>query len=67
MKIWNVQTGKCDSTLRGDKDINCVAFSPDGKILAAGDGSYTMGEAGSVRIYDTVTVDVKSTSGHSDQ
>ncbi len=53
------------STLRGDKQIKCLAFSPDGKILAAGDGSY--GEAGSVRLYDTVTGDVKSTlSGHKD-
>ena len=64
VKIWNVQTGKCDSTLRGDKDINCVAFSPDGKIIAAGDGGIM--EAGSVRLYDTVTGDIKSTlSGHS--
>ncbi len=65
LKIWNPQTGQCVSTLRGDKEINCVAFSPDGKILAAGAGSYC--EAGSVRLYDTVTGDVKSTlRGHSD-
>ncbi len=52
-------------SLRGDKQINCVAFSPDGKNIAAGDG--TMFEAGSVRLYDTVTGDMKSTlSGHSD-
>ncbi len=62
VKIWNVKTGKCDSTLRGDKHINCVAFSPDGKILAVGDGFY---EAGNVRLYDPETGDVKSTlSGH---
>ena len=64
MKIWETSTGTCVSTLSGDKPINCVAFSPDGKILAAGDGQ--MFEAGSVRLYDTVTGDVKSTlTGHS--
>ncbi len=50
--------------LRGDKYINCVVFSPDGKILAAGDGSQF--DAGSVRLYDPVTGDVKLTlSGQS--
>ena len=67
VKIWSVGsagTFECESTLRGDKQINCVAFSPDGKILAAGDGSF--GDAGNVRLYDTVTGDVKSTlTGHS--
>jgi WD40 repeat protein len=64
LQIWNAQAGLCVSTLRGDKQINCVAFSPDGKIIAAGDGR--MFEAGSVRLYDTVTGDMKSTlSGHS--
>ncbi len=59
VKLWNTNTGDCESTLRGDKQINCVAFSPDGKIIAAGDGGIM--EAGSVRLYDTVTGDVKST------
>ncbi len=45
--------------MSGGKQINCVAFSPDGKIIAAGDGG--MIQAGSVRLYDTVTGDVKST------
>ncbi len=72
VKIWSVGsagTFECESTLRGDNRINCVAFSPDGKILAAGDGDMFLTEAtGSVRLYDTVTGDVKSTlRGHSDR
>ncbi len=59
VRIWNAQTGQRVSTLRGDKQINCVAFSPDGKIIAAGHGK--MFTAGSVRLYDTVTGDMKST------
>jgi WD40 repeat protein len=63
VRIWETSTVTCQSKLRGDKQINCVAFSPDGKILAADDGK--MFEAGSVRLYDTVTGDVKSTlNGH---
>jgi WD40 repeat protein len=67
VKIWETSTGECLSTLRGHKEINCIAFSPDGKIFAAGDGDMVWDEAGSVRLYDTVTGDVKSTlSGHND-
>ena len=63
IKLWNVETGTCESTLRGDKLINCVAFSPDGKILAVGDGDVF--EAGNVRLYDPATGEVKSMlSGH---
>ncbi len=66
VRLWDAVTGSCKCTLRGDKQINCVAFSLDGKILAAGDGSYR--DAGSVGLYDTVTGDVKSTlNGHSDE
>ncbi len=55
-------TGFVQKTLRGDEIIRCVAFSPDGKILAAGDGWF---QPGSVRLYDTVTGDLKlALSGH---
>jgi WD40 repeat protein len=64
VRLWDAGTGSCKCTLRGDKRINCVAFSPGGKILAVGDSFF---EAGNVRLYDPETGDVKSTlSGFSD-
>ena len=64
VKIWNASSGELQSTLRGDKQVNCVAFSPDGDMLAAGDGNY---RGGNVRLYDVQTGEVKSTlNGHSD-
>jgi hypothetical protein len=73
VRVWDAQTGKELRVLRGDKQINCVAFSPDGKILAAGDGLHETGSVrlydpvvGSVQLYDLVTGDSKSTlNGHS--
>jgi WD40 repeat protein len=67
VQIFDAHTkAKLGSPLRDDKQINCLAFSPDGKILAAGDGDM-FAKAGNVRLYDTVTGDVKSTlSGHND-
>ncbi len=36
MKIWNVKSGKCYSTLSGHSDAVCgVCFSPDGSKLAS--------------------------------
>ena len=62
VKLWNTDTGAELSTLRGDKPVNCVAFSPDGDMLAAGDGDY---RGGDVRLYDVQTGEVKSTlAGH---
>ena len=55
--------GEVKSSLTGDKQVNCVAFSPDGNTLAAGDGG--LRGAGNVRLYDVHTGEVKSTlRGH---
>jgi WD40 repeat protein len=35
IKIWDIESGSCLSTLTGDKEVKCVAFSPDGNTLAA--------------------------------
>ena len=68
VRVWDATTGEpIGSPLRGDKQVNCVAFSPDGDMLAAGDGlSGGFMEAGNVRLYDVQTGEVKSTlTGHS--
>ena len=64
VRIWDAASGApVGSPLTGDKQVNCVAFSPDGNTLAAGDGDFW--EAGNVRLYDVHTGEVKSTlSGH---
>ena len=55
VKVVEMQTGRVKWTLRGEKPIHCVAFSPDGSLIAAGDGySDTSGE---VRIYNASTGD----------
>ncbi len=37
VKVWNLNSGKLIHTLLGNqKPVNCIAISPDGKILASG-------------------------------
>jgi WD40 repeat protein len=35
VKIWDAQTGEELRTFRGHKNVRCVAFSPDGRLLAS--------------------------------
>ena len=44
--------------LRGEKRINSVAFSPDGSLIAAGDGDpFANDKTGTIRLYSTATGD----------
>jgi WD40 repeat protein/serine/threonine protein kinase len=57
--LWDTSTGQELFTLRGHIDrVNSVAFSPDGKKLAAVSGGYSMGGnplPGELRIWDLAT------------
>ena len=55
-------TGKfgCQSTLRGESQMHCVAFSPDGCLIAAGDGDTKTYDndrdaTGTIRLYHAAT------------
>ena len=38
IKIWDIESGACQSTLNVDGQVNSVSFSPDGEFIAAGYG-----------------------------
>ena len=52
VKLWNADTGAELWTVRGEKSIQCLAFSRNGRILAAGDGYVPGGKDYSIRLYD---------------
>ncbi|CAG8145799.1 unnamed protein product [Penicillium olsonii] len=56
VRIWNISTGKLRQTLGGDAGgIQCVAFSSDNRMIAAGP------ENSSVRVWDSATGTLKQT------
>jgi WD40 repeat protein/serine/threonine protein kinase len=55
-RIWDIATGRELRTLRGhNRMVWCVAFSPDGKQLAAGGGHRRKGD---IRIWDVTALDL---------
>ena len=58
VKVWDTTTGECLWTLSGEKQVFSVAFSPDGSLIAAGDGDqFANDKTGTIRLYSTATGD----------
>jgi WD40 repeat protein len=56
VRTWEAATGKELSQPRGEAPIHRVAFSPDGKLIAAGDGYASLSsKTGTIRLYDAGT------------
>jgi eukaryotic-like serine/threonine-protein kinase len=52
IKMWRAADGVLLHTLQGHtKQVNCVAFSPDGTVLASGSGAETGKEDNTVRLW----------------
>jgi WD40 repeat protein len=63
VRLWDTTTGKAMATYQGKKAVFCVAFSPDGKTVAAGtdvDGLVEITSMGQVVLWDTQTGKVKT-------
>ena len=57
--LWDIAKGKRKTSLREKKVITCLAYNPDGKLLATAD------EDGTIKLWDTATDKVKITlAGH---
>jgi len=56
IRLYDAESGtQIGCPLRGEKQINSVAFSPDGSLIAAGDGDF--GDEGTIRLYNAATGD----------
>jgi len=57
VKLWDVASGREQTTLRGHAlSVSSLAFSPDGKTLASGAGNYlTPQEVGEIKLWDVAS------------
>jgi RNA polymerase sigma factor (sigma-70 family) len=61
VKLWDVKTGAEKTTLRVPSvEVSAVAFSPDGKTLAAGGGVGGVKEHGEVKVWDLATLEERT-------
>ena len=72
LKVWSIGssgTFECESTLTGHSErVNCVVFSPNGKVIASCSGEGYMRD-NSVRLWDASTGEPIGSplAGHSDR
>jgi WD40 repeat protein len=52
VRLWDAQTGKALGVLKARMQVNCVAFAPDGKTLAASQGTQEGKGPGIIRLFD---------------
>jgi WD40 repeat protein len=67
VNLWDPSTGAIRRRLDGFAErVVCVAFSPDGKLLATGGGPPT--ESGEIKVFDVATgkMQLEIKNGHSD-
>jgi hypothetical protein len=55
VEIWDVQTGALLRLLDAGSEVFAVAYSPDGRLIAAGSGSSGSGAPGRVSVWDAQT------------
>jgi WD40 repeat protein len=68
VRLWDAETGREVRRLVGHRQVTrSVAFSPDGKRLATGDGEVGRCDAGEVRVWDVATGEcLQVFQGHTD-
>jgi WD40 repeat protein len=67
--LWDLSTGTLRCTLRGHRSgVRCVAFSPNGRLLATASRELVGGQArGDIRVWDTGTAALRRRlEGHTD-
>jgi WD40 repeat protein len=55
LKLWDAETNKLRRTIKQDNGIRAMAFSPDGTLVACGDGAPKAGASGEAVIWDVAT------------
>jgi WD40 repeat protein len=68
IQLWNAQTGELIRTFSGHtNDISCIAFSPDGEMIASGTGGWDTSGESNIKIWKVSDGSlIKTLEGHGD-